>query len=171
VIRDEQPADWAEVRRIHTAAFGRLAEAGLVDDLRVRARPLVSLVADDGDGPLGHILFSPVTLGSAPTLKTMGLAPLAVAPAHQGSGHGSALVRAGLGRGRGCGAVCVLGHPGYYPRFGFAPAAGRGIRCEYEVPPEAFMLIELVPGYLDGVGGTIRYHAAFAAVGTQDGAA
>ena len=57
-------------------------------------------------------------------------------------------------------------HPGYHPRFGFAPAAGFGIGCEHQVPAEAFMLLELVPGYLYGASGTIHYHAAFAHLGT-----
>lgn len=96
----------------------------------------------------------------------LGLAPMAVAPSHQRQGIGSALVRAGLERCRalGSGAVVVLGHPAYYPRFGFSPSVHFGIRSEYEVPEEAFMVLELQPGFLRGISGTVQYHAAFAKV-------
>ena len=88
---------------------------------------------------------------------------MAVAPAHQNQGIGSALVRAGLERCKelGFGAVVVLRHPEYYPRFGFSPSTRFGIGCEYEAPEEAFMIVELQPAYLRGKSGTIKYHAAF----------
>jgi putative acetyltransferase len=94
----------------------------------------------------------------------MGLAPLAVTPARQRSGVGSALVRSGLEEcaRRGFGAVIVLGHASYYPRFGFVPASRFGIRGEYNVPDDVFMATELVPGFLAGKSGTIRYHPEFA---------
>jgi putative acetyltransferase len=94
----------------------------------------------------------------------MGLGPMAVAAAHRGQGIGSALVRAGLARCRSIGAVAVvvLGHPQYYPRFGFRPASEFGIGGEYDVPREVFMAIELVPDALRDVSGTIKYHQAFA---------
>lgn len=93
----------------------------------------------------------------------MGLAPMAVTPAHQNKGIGSALVRAGLERCKalGFGAIVVLGRSEYYPRFGFSPSTRFGIGCEYEAPEEAFMVVELQPGYLRGKSGTIKYHAAF----------
>lgn len=123
-------------------------------------------MADDGGSIVGHILFSPVTLSGHAELKIMGLAPMAVQPAEQRRGIGSALVRAGLERcrQRGCGAVVVLGHPEYYPRFDFLPASRFDIGCEYEVPDEVFMALEVEPGFLRGKSGTIRYHAAFANV-------
>lgn len=88
---------------------------------------------------------------------------MAVMPEHQRQGIGSALVRAGLER---CqqlsfGAVVVLGHPGYYPRFGFLPSTRYGIGCEYEAPEEAFMVIELQPDFLKGASGKVKYHSAF----------
>lgn len=88
---------------------------------------------------------------------------MAGTPALQRQGIGSALVRAGLGRCRdlGAGAVVVLGQPAYYPRFGFQPAVRFGIACEYDAPEEAFMLIELVPGYMRGTVGTVQLHPAF----------
>jgi putative acetyltransferase len=93
----------------------------------------------------------------------MGLAPMAVLPAHQRRGVGSSLVRAGLDvcRHRGVDAVVVLGHAAFYPRFGFQPASRFGIRSEYDVPDDVFMAIELRPGALAGPAGLVRYHAAF----------
>jgi putative acetyltransferase len=165
-IRNEIPGDRAAVHALNATAFETAAEAGLVDALRERARPLVSLVAEDGGAVIGHILLSPVALPGHPGLAIMGLAPMAVAAAHRNRGVGSALVRAGLERCReiGCDAVVVLGHPAFYPRFGFVPAAGFGIGCEYDAPADAFMILELRPGALAGAGGTVRYHAAFAAL-------
>jgi putative acetyltransferase len=117
---------------------------------------------------VGHILFSPVDIGAfgaAPS--AMALAPMAVAPAHQRRGVGGDLVRAGLEACRRMGrrVVFVLGHPGYYPRFGFVPAAPHGLSCRWPVPPEAFMVTELEAGALDGARGLIRYDAAFDDVG------
>lgn len=165
-VRAEQPQDHASVRAVNTSAFETTAEADLVDALREQAHPVVSLVAEVGGEVVGHILFSPVTLTGHPELRIMGLAPMAVAPAHQRSGIGSELVRAGLEKCRqlGFGAVVVLGHPSYYPRFGFRPTARYGIDSEYEAPEEAFMLIELQPGSLRGATGKIQYHAAFRGV-------
>ena len=101
----------------------------------------------------------------------MGLAPMAVSPAVQRKGIGSALVRAGLeecSRLGSC-AVVVVGHAEYYPRFGFVPASRFGFVSEYDVPDEIFMAIELTQGALRGKGGTISYHPAFASVGITSG--
>ncbi|MEX2126166.1 MAG: N-acetyltransferase [Woeseia sp.] len=162
-IRAEEDRDRAAVRAINERAFDSPAEADLVDALRIEARPLVSLVAERDRSIAGHIMFSPVTLMGHTDLRIMGLAPMAVTPSLQNCGIGSALVRAGLESCRklGAGAVVVLGHPEYYPRFGFAPSVKFGIRCEYEVPEEAFMITELQSGFLSGASGTVRYHAAF----------
>jgi putative acetyltransferase len=166
-VRPEAPSDRAAVRAVNTSAFDTAAEADLVDRLREQASPLVSLVAQVAGGVVGHILFSPLTLGEHRGLQIMGLAPMAVAPERQRRGIGSALVRVGLQQCRqlGAGAAVVLGHPAYYPRFGFLPAARFGIGCEYDAPAEAFMLIELQREYLRGVAGTVRYHAAFSGRG------
>lgn len=161
--RAEEERDWAAVHAINASAFKTPAEANLVDVLRKEAYPVVSLVAEDNGAIVGHILFSPVLLSGRTDLKIMGLGPMAVAPGHQRKDIGSALVRAGMERCKqlGFGAVVVLGHPEYYPRFGFLPSARLGIACEYEVPEEVFMAMELQPGYLRGATGIIKYHSAF----------
>lgn len=163
LIRTEEERDWAAVHALNASAFETPAEANLVNALRLQARPVVSLVAEDAGSVVGHILFSPVTLQGHAGMRIMGLAPMAVAPPHQRHGIGSALVRAGLERCKalGAGAVVVLGHHEYYPRFGFSPSVRFGIGSEYEVPEEAFMVVELHPGFLRGASGTIQYHAAF----------
>jgi putative acetyltransferase len=161
-IRPEEESDHAAVREVNTAAFGRRDEGRLVDALRRHARPFVSLVAEKDGALIGHIAFTPVALDQYEGL-VMGLAPMAVVPASQRSGVGSMLVNAGLSRCKALGAVAavVVGHPEYYPRFGFVPAGRFGLSCEYEVPPEAFMALELRASALQGASGTIRYHDAF----------
>lgn len=166
LIRSERDNDKTAIYNVNVAAFETPAEADLVDALREQAQPIVSLIAEDGEAIVGHIMFSPVSLSIAPKLKVMGLAPMAVAPGYRRRGIGLALVRAGLERCRemGFGAVVVLGHPEYYPRFGFSPASRFALHCEYEVPEEAFMAMELQPGALDGKAGVVKYHAAFGSV-------
>lgn len=163
LIRAQQCDDSAVVHAINVAAFGQPAEADLVNALRTEASPHVSLVAADGENIVGHIMFSPVTLPGSPDLKIAGLAPMSVMPAHQRSGIGSLLVHAGLEQCRQLGfwVVVVLGHPGYYPKFGFLPSVQFAIDSEYDVPAELFMALELEPNALDGHTGTVKYHSAF----------
>jgi putative acetyltransferase len=165
-IRAETPADAEAIRAVNQAAFGTDAEARLVDLLRREATAIISLVAEDQELIVGHVLFSPVGLDGHADLTIMGLAPMAVTPDRQRAGVGSALVRAGLDE---CArsavdAVVVLGHATYYPRFGFRPASRFALGCEYDVPDEVFMALELKPGALAGKSGTIRYHPAFRSV-------
>ena len=162
-IRPEQEHDVSAVRSLNILAFETPTEANLVDALREQATPVVSLVAEENSTVVGHIMFSPVSLSGHPGLKVMGLAPMAVAQEHQRKGIGSALVRAGLERCKQLGfvAVVVLGHPEYYPRFGFSPSSRFHIDSEYDVPEEVFMAIELTPGALSGITGRVKYHAAF----------
>jgi putative acetyltransferase len=163
IIRAEELKDQFAVFAVNQSAFETSAEANLVDILRKEAHPIISLVAEDNGAIIGHIMFSPVSLSGHSDLKIMGLGPMAVIPERQGEGTGSALVKAGLEmcKDLGVGAVIVLGHPGYYPRFGFVPSVNFGIRSDFDVPPEVFMLIELQPGYLQDAPGIIQYHAAF----------
>jgi putative acetyltransferase len=162
-IRLEAPDDYVGVYAVNAAAFETPAEANLVEVLRHEANPFVSLVAEVSGEIVGHIMFSPVVLSGHDDLKIMGLGPMAVMPQKQGQGIGSALIKMGLEKCKdlGYGAAVVLGHKGYYPRFGFIPSNRYGIGCEYEVPAEVFMVIELVPGYLQRANGIIRYHSAF----------
>lgn len=162
-IRNEEENDFSAVQVVHVSAFETPAEARLVSALRKKVCPIISLVAQENGAIVGHIMLSPVLLTNHSGLKIMGLAPVAVLPANQRNGIGSALVRKGLERCKdlGYGAVAVLGHPEYYTRFGFLPSYRFGIGCEYHVSEEAFMVIELQQGYLYGCSGTIKYHAAF----------
>lgn len=167
-IRVETPEDYSAVRQVNEEAFGRRGEAKLVDALRKNAQPYVSLVAEAGSRIVGHIFFSPVVIESevhAPA-AALGLAPMAVLPEFQNQGVGSDLVRRGLEECRKLGheVVVVLGHPEYYPRFGFIPASQKGLSCEYPVPDEAFMALELRAGALSGHKGLVRYNPEFSKV-------
>lgn len=157
-IRTERADDFAAVHAINASAFATPSEANLVDALRAQARPIVSLVAENEGTVVGHILFSPVSLAGHSGLKMMGLAP-----EHQRKGIGSALVRAGLEQCQKSGfdAVVVLGHPEYYPRFGFSPSSRFGIDSEYGVPENTFLVMELRPDILSGKSGRVKYHHAF----------
>jgi putative acetyltransferase len=165
-IRAEKESDQDSVHQVHLSAFESPSEANLVDTMREQAHPVVSLLAEDNGQVVGHIMFSPVFLSGDPDLKIMGIAPMAVVPFHQRKGIGSALVRAGLEQCKQLGvvAVVVLGHPEYYPRFGFSPSSQFDINSEYEVPKEVFMAMELQTDALRGKTGRVKYHAAFSSV-------
>ncbi|MGI5337250.1 GNAT family N-acetyltransferase [Streptomyces sp. CA-181903] len=160
--RPETAADIPAVRAVELAAFPTPSEADLVDALRADPAwiPGLSLVAEDPDGTLvAHALLTRCHIGEEPALC---LAPVAVLPARQRTGAGSAVVRAALdaARARGEHAVTVLGHPDYYPRFGFGRASAHGVLPAFEVPDEAIMVLALdadrpLPA------GRIRYAAPF----------
>lgn len=163
-IRPEQPEDREAIRSVNDRAFGQKQEGWLVDELRDRGMVILSLVAILEEKIVGHILFSPVTVESEhSSFAAVALAPMAVLPEYQRRGIGSQLVLAGLRECRKMGheIVFVLGHPEYYPRFGFVPARGRGIECEFECPEEAWMVRELREGALAGRKGTVKFQPEF----------
>jgi putative acetyltransferase len=165
-IRREEEGDAPSVRRINELAFGRPIEADLIDALRAAGAVILSLVAAEEDVVVGHVLFSPVTLESETArFSIVGLGTLAVLPGRQKTGIGSMLVNAGLAELRRANhdAVVVVGHPSYYPRFGFVRASTHNIRCDFEVPDEAFMVMELKPGALAERAGVVHYRPEFAA--------
>ena len=163
LIRDETEQDIELIHDLHRQAFETNAEADLVAALRQEAHPHLSLILEEGMRLVGHIMFSPMHMQGHVPESIMGLAPMAVVPDRQRSGFGTALVVEGLVRlrARGCGAVFVLGHPGFYPRFGFSAASAMGINCEYDVPDDVFMVHELTADYLKGAQGVVKYHPAF----------
>jgi len=167
IIREEQPSDMEIIWKVNVEAFETEAEANLVNSLRDSGCTFISLVAETDNKVVGHILFTPVELsGNKNKLKIIGLAPMAVLSQYQNKGLGSKLVETGLERCKSLGydAVVVLGHPTYYPKFGFVPSVKYGIKSEYDVPDEVFMILELTPGSLKHHEGVIRYHEAFNSV-------
>jgi putative acetyltransferase len=162
-IRREEPGDRARVHEITAAAFGQEAEAILVDRLRGRVDPEISLVAvDPGEEVVGHIYFSPVRVGVSER-PAIGLAPVSVDPRLQGRAVGSALCRRGLEECLAIGepVVFVLGHSDYYPRFGFEPARPHGLYYKNEHFDPSFLVAELKPGTLKGFEGEVRYRPEF----------
>lgn len=149
MIRYARAADRPAIAQVVEAAFGQADEARLVERLRVSGDALFELVsADDGGDVNGHILFSRLWADSQHLYAA--LAPLAVHPGLQRAGVGSALVRASLDSAREFGAhgVIVLGHPAYYPRFGFSADAAAQVRSVYAGGP-GFMALALEPGAFD----------------------
>jgi putative acetyltransferase len=164
-VRVEKPEDIPQVRIINEQAFKQPIEADIVDKLRGSCPGCVSLVAEEDHGPVGHIFFSPAVVeAGGRRVEGMGLAPMAVIPDRQRQGIGSALVKCGLElvRMKGCPFVIVLGHPAFYPRFGFEPASTRGLSCQWNgVPDEAFMVLVMDEQALEGVSGIARYRDEF----------
>lgn len=164
IIRPETLKDAAEIRHVNEEAFGQKEEAEIIEKLRSRGALVISLVAVQNNEIIGHISFSLVKVESEhSSFDAIALAPMSVLPAYQRQGIGSQLVRAGLKECRRLGheIVVVLGHPNYYPRFGFMPAKPKGIDCEFEVPDEAWMIVELKEGALAGRRGTVKFQPEF----------
>lgn len=171
-IRPEGPGDPDAIFEVNLQAFGQDGEARLVNALRDDGdydRDL-SLVAVHGGRIIGHILFPPITIVSD-TAETaaLALAPLAVHQDFQCLGIGAALIEEGLKECQRLGhrIVIVVGHPGYYPRFGFTRARDFGICVPFPCPDEALMALPLACGALDGISGIVRYPPAFDATGAH----
>jgi putative acetyltransferase len=166
-IRPEIPSDYPTIAQVHMLAFARENEAKLVDRIRDSDRyiPQLSLVAQFNDMVVGHILFSQVDLVGKNSVRVLALAPLAVLPKWQNRGIGSALVQESLklAEGRSEAFVIVLGHPQFYPKFGFEPAIRYGITCSFSVPEEVFMAKPL-PTRSEIDRGTIVYPKTFEGV-------
>ena len=168
IIRKEKTVDFSVIREINLKAFENgVNEANLIELIRDSENFIsdLSLVAAMRDGEIiGHILFSIIHLVTEQgTVPTLGLAPMAVKPDYQNSGIGSALVNEGIKACKALGYdhIFVLGHPNFYPRFGFSPASQFGIKSPFPVPEEVFMALELKKGSLSGLQGKIKYPPAF----------
>ena len=162
VIRSQNEGDEAAVRSVNLAAFGHVDEADLVVRLQREGVVLLSLVADLERQIVGHILFSRMWIDTSqgPT-QAVALAPMAVMPQYQRRGIGGLLIRSGLDllRDRGEQFVIVLGHPEYYPRFGFSADKARALESPF--PPHAYMATELATNSIGSLRGKVRYPAAF----------
>lgn len=162
VTRNEMDRDVDAIRNVNRLAFGGADESRLVDALRQEGDVRLSLVAEVDDQVVGHILFSELRIAT-PTeiIPALALAPMAVLPTYQRRGIGSELVRHGLSKCREHGhtIVIVLGHPDFYPRFGFSRELARNLESPYSC--EAFMAAELIEGVLSHVVGTVHYPQPF----------
>ncbi|WID95545.1 N-acetyltransferase [Bosea vestrisii] len=162
MIRAANPADAAAIAALNHGAFGGEEEVGIVERLRSDGLVAVELVAEQGGVIIGHILLSWLpTMMDGRTVKALALAPMAVQPGSQKQGIGGRLIVAALHEAKAAGAeaVIVLGHPDYYPRFGFSAALARNLASPFS--GEAFMALELVPGALAGQHGSVSYPSAF----------
>jgi len=161
MIRPERPDDFDVIRELNRAAFNGDDEARLVDRLRSDGLVVASLVAEHAGELIGHICFSELPIRTANgSIAAVSLAPMAVRPGRQRTGVGSRLVRAGLEACRAThAAVLVLGHADYYPRFGFSAELARRIASPFSGP--SWMVLELKPGALAGIEGSVQYPAAF----------
>lgn len=166
LVREATDADMEDILRVEEEAFGPdegPVIAGLVRDLMgdPTAEPRLSLVATEGGAVVGHVLFTKARLSPEErSAHCSMLGPLAVAPSAQGRGVGTRLVQEGLSRmkERGVELVFVLGHPEYYPRHGFRPAAPLRFAAPQPIPPEdaeAWMVAELRPGAIASASGAV----------------
>jgi len=162
LIRPEIQDDFLVIKAVNDAAFGKESESRLIERLREHPDfiPDLSLVAEKGERIVGYILFFPVAIvNKEARVPALALAPMAVVPGFQKQGIGGELIHEGLVRAwhEGFDIVVVLGHPGYYPRFGFVEASAYGIKPPFEAPKEAFMVLTQRLGVLDGVHGMVEY--------------
>ena len=157
-IREAEASDDGAIRAVLEAAFPSPEEALIVEKLRAAGRLRVSLVAESEGAIVGYIAFSPVEIDGYSEYRGVGLAPAAVTPGFQRRGIGTDLTRAGIQACRAAGEqfVVVVGHPRFYPRFGFRRGALFGLENEYGAA-ESFMALELEPGALPRGGGLVLF--------------
>ncbi|MFY9254175.1 MAG: N-acetyltransferase [Fuerstiella sp.] len=163
LIRPELPTDQDAISNVNQLAFGSDAEANLVDALRDIGYVELSLVAEIAGKIVGHILFSRVLIsGTTGVVESLSLAPMAVLPEFQRQRIGTKLLTVGLAtcRATGHNIVLVLGHPAFYPKFGFSVELARPLESRFG-GGEAWMALELVPKALDGVEGRVEYSLPF----------
>jgi putative acetyltransferase len=148
---------------VNDCAFGQHQEGHIVDALRSNEAVLLSLVALEDAQVVGHIFYSPASIGD---VQGAALGPMAVLPDHQRQGVGSKLVEAGNRKIKdmGCPFIIVLGHAHFYPRFGFRPASACGVRCDWDVPDDVFMLLVLDEQRIQGLSGLAKYRDEFSTV-------
>ena len=163
-IREERSDDVAAVREVNRRAFGQDQESNIVDALRTNGGALLSLVATVNGQVAGHIMYSPLTV--AENVLGVALGPMAVVPEYQRQGIGTQLIEAGNRKIKDAGYpfIIVVGHPAYYPRFGFRPASEYGIKCEWDVPDEVFMLLVLNEAKMQGASGVAKYRHEFSTI-------
>ncbi len=169
IVRAESESDHDAIDRVHRLAFGQANEGRLVRAPRCFPEfvPDLSLVAEAERAIVGHILFTPIHIReSTLAIPALALAPMAVLPDWQRRGVGSSLVKDGIDRCRRLGHawIIVLGHSEYYPRFGFVPASGFGIRAPFPVSDDAFMAMALQPHAFAECAGVVEYPPAFSDV-------
>ena len=173
-IRRERPSDRPAIADLVRRAFADSPysdhqETALVDRLRQSAAfvPALAIVAEIDGVPVGHVLLTRVGVACAagPDIATLALGPLSVVPEHQRRGIGGTLIEHAHRRARrlGFAAIVVIGHPRYYPRFGYRPLAGFGLAVPFEVPPRTCMALELTPLALHGASGSVAYPPAWLA--------
>lgn len=164
-IREEAEGDYSRIAEVVEAAFGRAVEARLVEAIRASDAyvPELSLVAMADGELIGHVMFSYATLRGDEDRRVLCMAPVSVAPAWQSKGAGGALVREGLARceARGEPLVHVLGHPGYYPRFGFEQSRPHGIEPADERTRDGATMIIKLSAYDARYRGRMVYPPAF----------
>jgi putative acetyltransferase len=160
-IREERSDDAAAVREVNRRAFGQDQESNIVDNLRANGAALLSLVATVNGLVAGHILYSPLTV--AENVHGVALGPMGVVPAYQRQGIGTKLIEAGNRKIKNGGypVIIVVGHAQYYPRFGSRPASESGIKCEWDIPDNVFMLLVLDQAKMEGVAGLATYRREF----------